>query len=82
MGNGLTSLPANLFIGNTALQVVDFRSATSVPELDHTSAFQDVSETCKIVVPDSLYNTWINATNWSDTSIVSHIIKASDYALL
>ena len=62
--------------------MVDFRSANSVPSLAATSAFTGVNSNYKIVVPDSLYETWINATNWSNTSIVSHIIKASDYALL
>ena len=31
-----------------------------------------------ILVPDALYNTWINETNWSDDSVRPHIIKWSD----
>lgn len=38
-----------------------------------------MSSDCKIVVPDALYDTWIAATNWSSSTIVSHIVKASEY---
>ena len=31
-----------------------------------------------ILVPDSLYDRWIDATNWSDDSVKPHIVKWSD----
>lgn len=59
---------------------MDFRNATSVPPLPGTATFSNVSSTCKIVVPDALYNTWIAATNWSNASIKAMITKLSDYS--
>lgn len=56
------------------LEDVDCSSATNVWALNDTNAF-----TCnpyyKIYVPDSLYNSWRGASNWS--SIASHIYPAS-----
>lgn len=56
---------------------MDFSQATAVPELSNTDAFGSTNSTFKIVVPDSLYNDWIVATNWS--TYASHIVKASEY---
>ena len=55
----------------------DFREAVSVPTLSLTSAFDNIPADCKIVVPDSLYESWIAATKWS--TFASYIIKTSDY---
>ena len=57
----------------------DFTEHTQVPTLSNKNAFNNIATDCKIVIPDSLYDTWIAATNWSDASIVGHIIKASEY---
>ena len=64
------------FKGCTALEVVDFSQATAVPALANINAFANTNNTYKIVVPDALYNDWIAASNWSDSSIVGHIVKA------
>jgi hypothetical protein len=55
----------------------DFREFKSVPTLSDISAFSNIPSDCKIVVPDSLYDTWIAATNWSTYS--SNIVKASTF---
>ena len=55
----------------------DFRASKSVPTLSNTNAFNNIPSDCKIVVPDSLYDTWIAATNWSTHA--SKIIKASKF---
>jgi hypothetical protein len=65
--------------GCTALEVVDFSEATAVPVLSNVNAFTNTNSTYKIVVPDSLYSSWIAATNWSNANIQPHIIKASEY---
>ena len=61
-------------------RVFDFRDYTAVPTL---TAYTDINNgkntKMKIVVPDNLYDTWIAATNWSNTNIKQHIISASDY---
>lgn len=43
----------------------DFSSATSVPTLSGTNAFNLINVNCKIKVPTALYDSWIVATNWS-----------------
>ena len=67
------------FNGCTALQLVDFSQATAVPTLSNTNAFANTNSTYKIVVPDDLYSSWIAASNWSNSSIKSHIVKVSEY---
>ena len=62
--------------GCTSLELVDMTGSTDVPWLD-TSCFENTNDTYKIVVPDSLYDTWIAATNW--VAIASHIMKNSDW---
>ena len=62
--------------GCTSLELVDMTGSTGAPWLDQT-AFENTNDTYKIVVPDSLYDTWISATNW--VSIASHIMKQSDW---
>ena len=65
------------FYNCTSLEVVDFRGATGVPTLSDTNAFYNVPTTCKVVIPDSLYDTWTNATNWSAISVTW--VKESEY---
>ena len=57
--------------------VIDMTECTSVPSLEDISGFFTFSRIYTIVVPDELYDSWINATNWS--AIASHIVKQSDY---
>lgn len=55
----------------------DFRGSTSIPTLQSTSAIGHAAG-CKIVVPDSLYDDWQQATNWSALTNVVWV-KASEY---
>ena len=66
-----------MFSGCTSLELIDMTGSTGVPHLAYNNNFSNTNSTYKIVVPDSLYNTWINATNWA--SIASHIMKQSDW---
>ena len=89
MFNGCTSLKrikmnassgswgSSMFNGCTSLELVDVTGSTGVPQLENVNNFSDTNDTYKIVVPDSLYDTWIAATNWA--SIASHIMKQSDW---
>ena len=61
----------------TNLELVDFSEATAVPTMNNVSTFSNTNSTFKVVVPDSLYSTWIASTNWSN--IASQIVRASDY---
>lgn len=66
-----------MFNGCTALELIDMTGSTGVPTLSYSVNFSNTNDTYKIVVPDSLYDTWIAATNWA--SIASHIMKQSDW---
>lgn len=76
-GSGISNLSSTVFSGCEALQSVDFSRATAVPKLENKNSFTNVPTTCKIVVPDSLYDTWKNATNWS--ALTQTYVKASEY---
>jgi hypothetical protein len=54
-----------------------FGEHTSIPTLASTNAFTNIPTSCKIIVPDALYDEWIAATNWS--TYASYIIKASEF---
>lgn len=43
----------------------DFSSATSVPSLSNTNAFDGINGNCKILVPSALLSSWQSATNWT-----------------
>ena len=66
-----------MFNGCTSLELVDMTGSIGVPTLSNVNNFSSTNDTYKIVVPDSLYDTWIAATNWA--SIASHIMKQSDW---
>lgn len=55
----------------------DFRASTSVPTLSDSGALGSIPSDCKIVVPDSLYDSWITATNWS--TYANKIVNASAF---
>ena len=74
----VTSIGNYAFQSSQAMQLVDFRGFTSVPSLGGTSAFASSNAKMQIVVPDSLYSTWITTTNW--TGLASKIVKESDYS--
>ena len=71
------SLGGNMFNGCTSLELVDMTGSIGVPQLSNVNNFAKTNDTYKIVVPDSLYDTWVNETNWA--SIASHIMKKSDW---
>ena len=72
-----SSFGTNMCNGCTSLELVDMTGSTGVPKLSNVNNFENTNDTYKIVVQDSLYDTWIAATNWA--SIASHIMKKSDW---
>lgn len=54
----------------------DFSTHERVPTLAATNAFDGINTLTRIIVPDSLYDTWIAATNWS--TYANYIYKASE----
>lgn len=76
----ISTINTYTFSSCTGLAAIVFNGNTSVPRLVNVNAFNSVPSTCKIVVPDTLYDEWIAATNWSNYA--SQIIKKSDYDAL
>lgn len=68
---------ARTFYECNALQVVDFSNATAIPTMNNSQAFYYVPSTCKVVIPDELYDSWTTATNWSALKVT--YVKASEY---
>lgn len=76
----VTQIPNDTFRDCGHLALVDCRDCTAVPTLGGANAFILNSNTKQqIVVPDALYDEWIAATNWSNATLVTRIISASDY---
>ena len=73
----LTTINTNAFANCYGCKEYDFTSLSAVPTLNNANAFNNIASDCKIVVPDSLYATWIATGNW--VSLASYIIKASEY---
>jgi hypothetical protein len=73
----VTSIGNDTFFSCYGMAYYDFRASIAVPTLSSTSVFEYIPSDCKIVVPDSLYDTWIAATNWS--TYASQIVKASEF---
>lgn len=77
MGRSVASIEANAFGYTRVMGCYDFRNYEHIPNLVNANAFASMQTTCKIIVPDNLYDEWIAATNWS--SLASRIVKASEY---
>ena len=65
-------IPAWAFSGCSGVKYYDFTACSAVPTLSNINAFEEISYGCKILVPASLHDTWIAATNWS--TLASHIV--------
>ena len=72
---GVINIPNQCFYNCTRVPYYDFRNHEVVPTLVDTTAFQAISTTCKIVVPDTIYDQWIVTTNW--VTYANRIIKAN-----
>ena len=75
--DSVTSIGNYAFSYCYGMAFYDFSQCTSVPTLGGKSVFSSIPSDCKIVVPDSLYDTWKAATNWSTHA--SNMVKASGF---
>jgi hypothetical protein len=57
---------AGAFSGCTSCILYDFTRCTSVSTLANTNAFQAINAEAAILVPATLYDEWIVATNWAE----------------
>lgn len=62
-------ISANAFLNCTSLEIVDLSKCTSVANLSSPTAFDGVPTTCEFRIPASLYDEWINATNWCTLNV-------------
>lgn len=60
--------------GSENVEVLDFKVSAAIPSAEKLS---NIPTGCKIVIPDTLYNNWIIASNWS--TYADRIVKASEY---
>lgn len=75
----ITRLTGDTFGRCYSLLYADFSTHSAIPTIS-TTAFTGVGKTCKIIVPDNLYEDWIKATNWSNYA--EHIIKKSEWDVI
>ena len=74
--NGVTSIGESAFGSLYPVTLYDFSQYISVPTMLDANAFVSINKICKIIVPDSLYDEWIAAPNWSNYA--DYIYKASE----
>lgn len=73
----VTNIESAIFAVCVNVKTYDFSTHTSIPSLSNINAFTSIPFDCKIIVPDSLYEDWKVATNWS--TYASYIIKKTDW---
>lgn len=77
--SNITSIGTSAFYKCSALSSVDFRGVTQVPTIQSNS-FNYVPTTCKFIIPDELYDSWIASTNWVSLYNKGYqFVKASEY---
>lgn len=76
ISGSFTSILDNTFNSLYKCIKYDFTELSSVPTLSNTNAFYSINRTCKIYVPDALYDSWKAETNWSN--FANYIYKASE----
>ena len=72
---GVTTVGGAAFYYCVTIIKYDFTKVLAIPVLSSTTAFSEMNNICKIVVPDSLYDSWIVATNWA--TYANYIYKTS-----
>lgn len=70
-----SAIKDSAFYGCTGVQRLDFTNNTAVPTLSSVNSFSAFTANYEVWVPQSLYDTWVAANNWS--SISSHIVAKS-----
>ena len=72
----ITNIEPYVFQYCFSLMKYDFSQCSGVPTLSNTNAFSGINRIAKIIVPDSLYDSWVAAANWS--TYADYIYKASE----
>lgn len=69
---------SNIYQGCTSMEYIDYTHNYTVPSLLFVNPFTAFTANYEIRVPQSLYNDWTAATNWSNSAIVGHIVGYPD----
>lgn len=75
MPKNVTTIWSQVFSGCLSLEMIDFTKSEAIPSLRGNNFLTGANPNVKIVVPDSLYDSWIVANNWS--TYASHIVRES-----
>lgn len=82
----ITEIKSNAFMyagasssNNPTPLTIKMVNCTTVPTLANANMFNSIKAGSKIIIPDNLYDEWINATNWNAISTNITITKESDY---
>lgn len=76
--SSVTMIADYAFSDMNHLRILDFRNHEAIPTLNSANDITTgMNAAIMIIVPDNLYNNWINTTNWSN--VMGKIISATDY---
>lgn len=76
MPSTMRTLSPYSFYDCTSLVKFDLSKVTTGVSLGGTTVFTNINKICKIIVPDSLYDEMLTATNWS--TYADYLYKASE----
>lgn len=64
------------YFGSFRAKEVDFSHNVQVPRFSYTSIYTGLT---KVIVPESLYNTWITTSPWSDYASITEAVPDINY---
>ena len=78
-----TTITDNSLRNLEQLEILDLTAFEAIPTLNAaTDISNGINSDLKIVVPDELYETWIDTGNWANANIRPHIISEANLSLL
>ena len=79
MPNALEELDWEGEFEGSSVEYIYFNNATIIPNIQWGFMMPPFPSHTKIIVPDALYDQWINANHWSDCA--DQIYRASEYPI-
>lgn len=61
-----STIVSQAFKGCTNLELIDCSEFTSIPSANVSNVFGNVPNTCKLIVPASLYESWSSNSSWAN----------------
>lgn len=66
----------DFYFNSFRAEEMDFRYNVQVPRFSYTSIYTGMT---KVIVPESLYDTWIRTSPWSDYAAITESVPDTDY---